>query len=254
MTRTVGFVSPWVTFASAGERIVHINATFMPNAPRAALTHPDARRVPKADVSAEPPEPGGACPACKGRGHHNEVTCESCYGRGGDDVNQARCSFPLDDSGAWESHAMVRPQSAAAFAVALTSACHDVGLRPPETVTEHGGHVRFWWHAKPRRAWAQLDAEGEVLFCFDAPPALSSFEAVQAGRRRRPGGATARAPSRVSRSRQGLPRAEGTPAVSASEEQLEAHRALYEAQEAERCKAAHELAAAIERVKEGRDR
>ncbi len=96
-------------------------------------------------------------------------------------MNQVRCQFPLDGAGAWESHAMVRPQSAAAFAVALTVACADVGLRPPEVVTDGECQVRFWWHAKPRRVWVSLDAEGEAVFCFDAEPGGPRFDAMLAG-------------------------------------------------------------------------
>lgn len=85
MIRTVGFTSPWVTFASAGQiqRVVHITGNFTPNVTRAdAQAFGTPTRAPLvADVSAPPPAPG-TCPACNGRGHHNEVTCEVCYGRG----------------------------------------------------------------------------------------------------------------------------------------------------------------------------
>lgn len=76
---------------------------------------------------------------------------------------------------------MVRPQTAGAFGVALAEACRDVGLLPPSSVTEHGDHVRFWWTAKPRRAWAQLDAEGEVLLCLEPHPGAPLDLVEQAG-------------------------------------------------------------------------
>ncbi len=97
-----------------------------------------------------------------------------------------RAIFPLVRAGQAESHALVRPRSAAIFALHLGDACRSAGLRLPDDVKDGDGEaVHFYWwlrtrDAKGSYAWAQVDAEGEVVFLLaerGQDGEVASFEA-----------------------------------------------------------------------------